>query len=155
MGIVIIYLSNSSHSIFSLFWRENIFVDLGRKHLDPTNFFPPLPPTKKIFFLIFFPKFYIHPISLPNKHTLRDWCGLMQPAHMQKLHKWHKANLNMRRQFAFLDPSFIPKSATPYIATTTIKNNIMASCTMSGEMSEPRKLSPRSRWESWEAHGIL
>ena len=69
------YLLNSSHSVFSLFWRENILVGPGRKYLGPTNFFPSPPsnqtPTKKAFIPIFSPKFSIHPISPPNKHTLK------------------------------------------------------------------------------------
>ena len=56
LGIFVIYLSNSSHSVFSPFWRENILVGLERKHLGPTNFFslPFLQPnTHQNFFLPF------------------------------------------------------------------------------------------------------
>ena len=77
MNISFIYLLNSPHSVFSLFWRENILVDLRRKHLGPTNFVPFRPsnqtPTKKVFLHIFFSKFFIHPILPQNKHTLKDW----------------------------------------------------------------------------------
>ena len=39
MGILVIYLSNSSHIVFSLFWKENFLVGFGRKHLNPTIIF--------------------------------------------------------------------------------------------------------------------
>ena len=59
---------------FSLHFGENILVGLGRKHSSPTNFFLSPPsnqtPTKKVLFPIFSPKFFIHPISPLNKHTL-------------------------------------------------------------------------------------
>ena len=76
MGIFVIYLSDSSHSVFSPFWTENILVGLKRKHLNPINFFPSPSSnqtlTKKVFLPIFYSKFFIHPISPPNKHTLTN-----------------------------------------------------------------------------------
>ena len=62
MGVFIIYLSNSFHSVFFIFWRENILLGPGRKHLDLTyQFFsllsPDQTPTKKVFILIFSSKF--------------------------------------------------------------------------------------------------
>ena len=60
--------------VFSLFLGKNFLIGSGRKHLDPTIYFPfsPLNQTysKKIFLPIFSPKFFIYPISPPNKHTL-------------------------------------------------------------------------------------
>ena len=80
MSIFVIYLSNSSHSIFSPFWRENILVGSERKHLSPTNFFslPSLQPNihQKSFysyflFKIFHPPYFtskqIHPKSSKKK----------------------------------------------------------------------------------------
>ena len=57
-----------SGSIFSQFWWENFFVGSGRKHMGPTIYF---------YFSSFnqthtSKKFFIHSISLPNKHTLSD-----------------------------------------------------------------------------------
>ena len=64
-----------SHSVFSQFWGENILVGPGRKYMGPTIYFPSSLPNqiqfKKVFLLIFSPKFYIHPISPPNKHNLK------------------------------------------------------------------------------------
>ena len=61
---------------FSLHFREKIFWwAQGEKHLGATIYFPSSPPNqthfKKVFLPIFFPKFFIHSISPPNKHTLR------------------------------------------------------------------------------------
>ena len=62
------------NSVFSLFWRENFLVGQGRKHLGPTIYFSSFPSnqthSKKVLFPIFSPKFSIHPILPPNKHTL-------------------------------------------------------------------------------------
>ena len=62
-----------SHNFLSP--REIILVGPGRKHLDPTIYFPSSLPNqthfKKKFLLIFFPKFSIHPILPSNKHTLK------------------------------------------------------------------------------------
>ena len=62
-------------TIFSPFWREKFLVGPEKKHLGPTIYFPSSPPnqtySKKVFFPIFSPKFSIHPISPPNKHTLK------------------------------------------------------------------------------------
>ena len=57
--------------VFSLFWRENFFVGThGSYHLF--SFLPTQPNIlKKVFLSIFSPKFFIHLISPPNKHTLR------------------------------------------------------------------------------------
>ena len=61
-------------SVFYLFWRENFFVDLRRKHIGPIIYFSfslsNQTYSKKKFLLIFFSKFSIHHISPPNKHTL-------------------------------------------------------------------------------------
>ena len=61
--------------VFFSFWRENFLVSPERKYLGPTIYFPSSPPnqtdSKKVFLPIFFPKFSIHSISPPNKHTLR------------------------------------------------------------------------------------
>ena len=63
-------------SVFSPFWRENFLLNPGRKHVDPTIYFPFFPPnqthSKKVFILIFSLKFSIHSISPRNKHTLRE-----------------------------------------------------------------------------------
>ena len=61
---------------FSLHSREkNFLVGPGRKHMDPTIYFPSSSPnqthSKKVFLLIFSSKFSLHPISHPNKHTLK------------------------------------------------------------------------------------
>ena len=52
-------------------------MSLEKKHLNPTIYFPSSLPnqkhSKKVFIPIFFPKFSIHPISPPNKHTLNDY----------------------------------------------------------------------------------
>ena len=62
-------------SVFSPFLGENIFVGPWRKHLGPTIYFSSSPPnqthSKKVFLSIFSQKFFIYPISPPNKHTLR------------------------------------------------------------------------------------
>ena len=62
-------------SVFSSFWRE-FFGGLGEKISGPHHLFSFLitqPNTLNIVFLpIFSPKFSIHPISPPNKYTLRD-----------------------------------------------------------------------------------
>ena len=75
MGIFVIYLLNSSHSIFSPFWRENFLVSLGRKHLNPTIIFlsPPLNQilSKKFSLLVFSHFFFILPKIHFIKHTLR------------------------------------------------------------------------------------
>ena len=84
MGIFVIYLSNSSYSIFSPFWwarRKNIQT--------PQIFFPLLlptkhPPKKKKFLPIFSPEFSIHPISPPNKNTLSLVGGLRQFLKLKK-----------------------------------------------------------------------
>ena len=59
------YFLPLNSSIFSQFWWEN-FVGPGKKHMDPTIYFyfSSLNQTHTS------KKFYIHPISLPNKHTL-------------------------------------------------------------------------------------
>ena len=60
--------------VFSLFLGKNFLIGSGRKHLDPTIYFPfsPLNQThsKKVFLPIFSSKFSIYPISPLNKHTL-------------------------------------------------------------------------------------
>ena len=60
--------------VFSLFLGKNFLIGSGRKHLDPTIYFPfsPLNQThsKNVFLPIFSSKFFIYPISPPNKHTL-------------------------------------------------------------------------------------
>ena len=73
------FLSFSHHislSKFSLHFKENFLVDLGRKHLGPTIYFLLSPPnqthSKKVFLSIFSLKFSICPISLPNKHNIKD-----------------------------------------------------------------------------------
>ena len=62
---------------------QNILVGLGRKHLGPTIYFSSSPPnqtySKKNFIPIFSPKFSIHHVSLPNKHTLK-----LQPYSLQE-----------------------------------------------------------------------
>ena len=60
---------------FSLHFGENFLVNQERKHMSSTIYFPSSPPnqthSKKVFLLIFSPKFSIHPISLSNKYTLK------------------------------------------------------------------------------------
>ena len=81
------------HLVFFPFWGENILVvDPGRKHSDPTIFFPPLPPTKHpqkcflsyflslslslsfcgntIFVSTFSPHFHFHPYFLILPHLV-------------------------------------------------------------------------------------
>ena len=76
MGILVIYLSNSSHLVFSPFWKENFLIGFGRKHLDPTIIFLSTPPyqtlSKKFFSLslslslsLILPKIHF------TKHTLK------------------------------------------------------------------------------------
>ena len=76
MGIFVNQEKIHHSSVFSPFQRENILVGLGRKHLCPTTYFPSSlsnqTHTKKVFLPIFSPKFSIHLISPPNKHTLRE-----------------------------------------------------------------------------------
>ena len=59
----------------SLHFGENFLVGLERKYLGPIIYFPSSPPnqthSKKVFLPIFSLMFFIHPISPPNKHTLR------------------------------------------------------------------------------------
>ena len=69
------------HSVFSPFWRENILVGLGRKHLGTTIYFPSSLPnqthTKKVFLPIFSPKFSVHPYFSSNQtHPQRKALGL-------------------------------------------------------------------------------
>ena len=63
------------HSVFSPFQGKNILVSPERKHLNPTIYFLFFllnqTHSKKVFLPIFSSKFFIHPISPPNKHTLR------------------------------------------------------------------------------------
>ena len=60
-------------SFFSPFRRENFLVRHGRKHLSYRIFIlPNQTHFKKVFILIFFPKFSIHLISPSNKHTLKQ-----------------------------------------------------------------------------------
>ena len=74
MGIFVNQEKIHPHLVFSLFWRENILVGSERKHLGPTIYFPSFlsnqTHSKKVFFFIFSPKFFIHHVSPPNKHTL-------------------------------------------------------------------------------------
>ena len=68
---------NYPHSVFSLFWRENILVGLERIHLDTTIYFPSSLPnqiySKKVFILIFFPKFSIHFVSPSNTPLVKQY----------------------------------------------------------------------------------
>ena len=77
MGIFVNREKIHPHSVFSLFWGENILVGPGRKHLGPTTYFPSFLPNqvhfKKVFLPVFSLKFSIHFVSLPNKHTLRSY----------------------------------------------------------------------------------
>ena len=59
---------------FSLYFGEKTFLVISeKKHLGPIIYFlfSTLNQThsKNVFLLIFSPKFFIHPISPPNKHT--------------------------------------------------------------------------------------
>ena len=60
--------------VFSSFLGENFLVGSRRKYLSLTIYFPSSLSNqthfKKVFLPIFSPKFSIHPISPPNKHTL-------------------------------------------------------------------------------------
>ena len=54
MGNFIIYPSNSSHHVFSSFWRDKFWVNLGGKCLGPTKKFslsPSLPNSILLFSL--------------------------------------------------------------------------------------------------------
>ena len=76
MGILVIYLSNSSHLVFSPFWKENFLVGFGRKHLNPTIIFLSALPYQTLS-----KKFSPHSLSLSlslilpkihfTKHTLK------------------------------------------------------------------------------------
>ena len=48
MGILVIYLSNSFHLVFSPFWNEKFLVDFGRKHLGTTIIFLSAPPNQTL-----------------------------------------------------------------------------------------------------------
>ena len=66
--------SNSVAIVFSLFWRENFVVDLGRKHPSPIHFFPLSLPTERLpksFPFFFFSFFSILPKIHSTKHILR------------------------------------------------------------------------------------
>ena len=67
--------NSSPLSFLSILGRKH-FSGSWRKHLDLTIYFPSfLPnqtPSKKVFLPIFFPKFSIHLVSSPNKHTLKE-----------------------------------------------------------------------------------
>ena len=75
MGIFVSQEKIYFYSVFSPFWRENILVGTGRKHLNLTIYFsfflPDQTHSKKVFLSILSLKFSIHSISPPNKHTLR------------------------------------------------------------------------------------
>ena len=75
MGIFVNQENIHLYSVFSPFWRENILVGTGRKHLNLTIYFSFFlsnqTHSKKVLFSIFSLKFSIYPISLSNKHTLR------------------------------------------------------------------------------------
>ena len=62
------------YKVFSLFWKKKLFGGLKEKIPRPYHLFsfPPsnLTHSKKVFILIFSPKFLIHFISPLNKHTL-------------------------------------------------------------------------------------
>ena len=62
-----------THTLFPNFLH--ILEGSKRKYLDPITFFSSPPPNqilfKKFSLFIFFPKFFIHLISLLNKHTLK------------------------------------------------------------------------------------
>ena len=47
MGIFVNQEKIHPHSIFSQFWKENILMDLGRKHSDLTIYFLSSYPTKR------------------------------------------------------------------------------------------------------------
>ena len=83
---------NSSHLV------EHILVSLERKHLCSTNFFPSPSSnqtlTKKIFFPIFSPKFFIHPILSPNKHILSPFESNVIPIITYLLYKIVKKIVN-------------------------------------------------------------
>ena len=61
-------------SFLSILERK-LFGGSKKKHLSPTIYFHSFSPNqihfKKVFFPIFSSKFSIHPISHPNKHTLK------------------------------------------------------------------------------------
>ena len=83
-------------SIFSLFWREIFLMGQKEKHLNSTIYFPSSPlnqtHSKKVFLPIFSSKFSILPISLPNKHTLRDF----------GINAWDFSELSVRFFFFYL-----------------------------------------------------
>ena len=90
-------------SFFSLFWRENFLVGLGRKYLSPNIYFPSSPPnqtySKKVFFLIFTSQFSIHYISPSNKYTLR--------VHLiGRVEKWEDGKIGEQKKFYFLSYLF-------------------------------------------------
>ena len=75
-----VFLANQLlHFLLSSFLSilgKKILVVLGRKHSDPTIYFPFSLPnqthSKKVFLSIFSPIFSIHLILPPNKHTLME-----------------------------------------------------------------------------------
>ena len=92
-------------SVFSLFWRENFLMGQKEKHLSSTIYFPSSPlnqtHSKKVFLPIFSSKFSIIPISLPNKHTLRDF----------GINAWDFSELSVRFFFFIF-------SANPHVANS-------------------------------------
>ena len=66
-------MPNFSFQFYLHFKEKNFLVSPGKKHLDPSIYFPSFYPTKHIqksFSSHFSSKFSIHSISPPNKHTL-------------------------------------------------------------------------------------
>ena len=77
VGIFIYWAAQfSPFSFLPILGKKKKLVCSGRKHQGPSIYFPSSPPnytrSKKVFLPIFSPKFFIHPIWLPNKHTLKQ-----------------------------------------------------------------------------------
>ena len=78
---------------FSLHFREKAFWWAQRKHLGPTIYFPSFPPnqthSKRVILPIFPPKFFIHPILPPSKHTLKVVILLFFFRNFRVVISWH------------------------------------------------------------------
>ena len=77
-------------SVFSPFCDEKFLVGPGRKHPSPPFIFLSPHSTKhilkKFLFLFFFPKFFIHLVSPPNKHTFSLFPSFWTHSSLQSLH---------------------------------------------------------------------
>ena len=79
--------------VFFPFWRENILVGLGRKHLNSTIYFLPPYPTKHIlkkFFFLFSFQIFLSTLFYLKTNTLLVRCGLKCVLHLKLKRSWSK-----------------------------------------------------------------